>query len=205
MPMRLSFGETSYFNRYLLLILTHIPFLYPLYFALFLACRIVFYPISSSLSYIFDIFFYIFNSSFPLSHVIFLSLTADFPLKNIESLKLEIQRNVNLVLNPENADKTDLIDKNMKIEASFFKMFVNLMKAGMLVGLEVFSAYEFGAYWGHWVWKEAIFLIFGFIYCSNFSFKIYEKLGLRNSKILFFASLFLSFGIMRSFCELCFL
>jgi len=204
MPFRLSFQENDYFNRFLLLILTHIPFLYPLYFLLFLILRLIFTSIPNFVS-ILDIFFFIFNVFLPLSHIIFLSLTSECPLKSLESLKLEIQRNLGIFLNPDNSETKDLIDKNMKIEVSFLKILINLVKMGLIIGLEAFSAFEFGVFQKHWCWKEGLFLIFGFIYCSNFGFKIYEKLGLKSSKILFYSNLLVSFGIMRSFCELFFL
>lgn len=195
----LKLKESNYANRFFLKIITHVPFLYPIYFILEQCVANLF----SSIPLIFlslELAFTCFTIILPISHIMFLSLTTKNSLSKLKGIQLEIKRNVSLIDSPSEEIERKHPDLQVsEIEINFFKLVMKSLKFALLLGLLIFSLREFATFEFHWIFKELLFVCFAFIYASNFGFKIYEKMDLKNEKWLFRGIIFMSYGIIKKY------
>lgn len=182
--------------------ITHVPFLFPLYFLITNFIEFIFSSIPNIFRAI-DYVFVLFTLFIPLSHLIFLSLSHSSPLKNLNAIQMEIKRNLNLIEKPSpDEEKKHPYLQLGEINVDLFKFVMNGFKFLFLMGLNLFCCFEIKLYGFHWLFLELLYLSFAIIYASYFAMKIYEKLKLNNEKILFWCVLLMSYGIVKEYSHL---
>ena len=202
---RLFFHSSNNINRFLLRLITHVPLLYPIYFLIFLLIKLIFSDFIV-IHIAIDLIFLIFSLIIPISHLIFLSVSPESS-KNKIFIKEEIQRNLLLLQNFDSIEKNALNQhpdmKLLEIEVNLNKTISFAIRLSLIIGLEVFACKEFHMFFMiSWILREIFLLCFAVIYGSNFGFKVYEKLDIKNEKWVNFGVFVISYGIVRNIYQI---